>query len=637
MFRIESLLSARLFLSPQSVGDRLYFISDMSGRLSLYAMNYGGSVPEPLLPPHISLQDPHHLQGSYSFYVFPALGKILVMIDNDGDEKYQPMLIPLEGGFPEPAFGDKVAEHQVYLFHCYPEQNLVYMTGMALSEGTFRSLRGNLKTGEVEKLAQSRWGSLVAAVSANRDKAILGGVYDRADVVLYLWRQVKDGGEQELLYGTPLEQRTPGQKVPRNGIDTCHFTEGDKGVLVSTVLFDDAGGIGYIDMAAPQALKPVSTTGIKHEGPGELVGFTYAKDNLFAVEYNIDGASWLYEGAFDEEALTMSLETIICGEGRFEGGVVQSARYDGERDRYALSFSTACAPTQLYTVEGGDRETIIYHTNERVLGIPDGYLSSGEDASFTSHDGLRISARLYLPATELEFAGPRPLVYYVHGGPQGQERPDFAWFSMPIIQYLTLNGFAVFVPNVRGSTGYGRDYASRVERDWGGQDRLDHVHAMGVLARDGRIDTKRAAVIGRSYGGYMTLTLASRHPQLWSAAVDMFGQYDLVTASERIPVAWKALWHNSVGDPERDRDFLIERSPATYLHNIACPILVLQGRNDPRVIEQESREVVEQLRRAGKEVEYKVFENEGHDVLKYENKVTCYNSITDFFKKHLRP
>ncbi len=270
-----------------------------------------------------------------------------------------------------------------------------------------------------------------------------------------------------------------------------------------------------------------------------------------------------------------------------------------------------------------------------MLGIPDGYLSAGEDACFTSHDGLPISARLYMPATELGFEGPRPLVYYVYGGPQGQERPDFAWFSMPLIQYLTLNGFAVFVPNVRGSTGYWRDYTRRVERDWGGQDRLDHVHAMGVLAQDSRMDTKRAAVIGRSYGGYMTLTLASRHPELWSAAVDLFGLYNLVTASERIPVAWKALWHNSVGDPEKDLDFLVERSPATYLDNIACPMLVLQGGNDPRVIEQESREVVEHLRRAGKEVEYRVFENEGHDVLKYENKVICYTLITRFFKKHL--
>ena len=120
-------------------------------------------------------------------------------------------------------------------------------------------------------------------------------------------------------------------------------------------------------------------------------------------------------------------------------------------------------------------------------------------------------------------------MYYVHGGPQSQERPDFAWFSMPLIQFLTLSGFAVFVPNVRGSTGYGLSYMRMVEHDWAGDDMLDHVHAMTeVLPRDERIDTARAGVVGRSYGGYMTLTLASRYPELWSAAVDMFGPYDLI-------------------------------------------------------------------------------------------------------------
>ena len=83
-------------------------------------------------------------------------------------------------------------------------------------------------------------------------------------------------------------------------------------------------------------------------------------------------------------------------------------------------------------------------------------MSAGEDASFTSFDGTPVSARLYLPSQALGYTGPRPLVYYIHGGPQGQERPDFAWFSMPLIQFLPLQGFAVFVPNVRGSTGYGR-------------------------------------------------------------------------------------------------------------------------------------------------------------------------------------
>src|SRR5678815_591373 len=101
-YRVESLMSARLFVAPQFANERIYFMSNLSGQLSLYAMFYGGSVPEPLLPPHIALQNPH-LIGGYSYYAFPEIDKILVMVDHDGDENYQPMLIPLEGGFPEPA------------------------------------------------------------------------------------------------------------------------------------------------------------------------------------------------------------------------------------------------------------------------------------------------------------------------------------------------------------------------------------------------------------------------------------------------------------------------------------------------------------------------------------------------------
>ncbi|MCK4679786.1 S9 family peptidase, partial [bacterium] len=229
-------------------------------------------------------------------------------------------------------------------------------------------------------------------------------------------------------------------------------------------------------------------------------------------------------------------------------------------------------------------------------------------------------------------------VYYLHGGPQAQERPDFAWFSMPLIQFLTLSGFAVFVPNVRGSAGYGFDYMSRVMRDWGGADRLDHVHAMTeVLPNDARLDVGRAGVVGRSYGGYMTLTMAARHPELWAAAVDMFGPYDLIGFASRVPETWKPFMAFLMGDPETEKDFLIERSPGTYIKDIACPLLVIQGKNDPRVVEVESRELVEELKGMGKDVNYLVFEDEGHDVLKFENRVTCYNAITEFFIGHLKP
>jgi len=232
------------------------------------------------------------------------------------------------------------------------------------------------------------------------------------------------------------------------------------------------------------------------------------------------------------------------------------------------------------------------------------------------------------------------LVYYIHGGPQGQERPDFSWFSMPLIQFLTLRGFAVFVPNVRGSTGYGLGYTKQVDRDWGGQDHLDHVHAMTkVLPKDRRLDIKRAAVVGRSYGGYMALTLAGRDPGLWKVACDMFGPYDLLTFSERIPETWKPYYKIALGDPATSdgRRFLAERSPKTYLDALACPLLVIQGRNDPRVVAKESLELVADLKKKGKDIELLLFDDEGHDVLKLGNRVTCYNAISDLFAKYLEP
>jgi dipeptidyl aminopeptidase/acylaminoacyl peptidase len=115
----------------------------------------------------------------------------------------------------------------------------------------------------------------------------------------------------------------------------------------------------------------------------------------------------------------------------------------------------------------------------------------------------------------------------------------------------------------------------------------------------------------------------------------MFGPYDLFTFLERIPETWKTYFALAVGDPEKDRDDLTERSPRTHIDDITCPLLVIQGKNDPRVVEQESHDLVEELRGKGRDVDYLVFEDEGHDVLKLPNRVRCYDSIVGFFSRHL--
>ncbi len=629
-FRIESLLSARLFVAPQIVGDRLYFISDMSGRLTLYGMDAAGSIPEPLTPPDVALPNPHHMEDLVPYQVLPRMGKILLMLDKDGDENYQPVFLPIHGGYPEPVFGDRFAGMQVMCVACDPERNLALFSVDPRTNPNYQTYRADLSSRTLIDLGTSHYANFPAAHDTAFTSFVLSDQYTFGDVVLYT-RGIDDG-DRRLLYGTPMERRD-GHVAP-NGIGAVAMTLGH-GLLFVSSLFEDSYGLTYMRLDNPHDLLPVPVVGITHTGHGELTGIHHRAEDLYTVHYNIDGCSWVYEGRLLEQERRFMIERVLCGEGELSNGVLSSLYYDITGDRYALSFSSATMPAQLYIIEEDGRLHKLTH--ERPLGIHHRQLSSGEDASYVSHDGLRVSARLYLPAPELGYTGKRPVIFYVHGGPQSQERPDYTWFSMPLIQYFTISGFAVWVPNVRGSSGYGLSYMKRVDRDWGGQDRLDHVHAWHHLRSDPRLDLDRAGVMGRSYGGYMTLTLAARHPELWKAACDMFGPYNLFTFIDRLPETWKTFFHQSVGHPEHDRAFLVERSPSSYIEQIQCPMLVLQGGNDPRVIEQESRDVVDRLSAIGKPVEYKVYEDEGHDVIKYVNKLDCYTRIVRFFSDYLKP
>ncbi len=629
-YPVEALLAARLLMNPQLVGDRLFFISNLSGRMSLYAMDYGGSFPEPLLPPAIALHNPE-LMGGYPFVVFPRLEKIVVMIDRDGDENYQPHVIPSTGGFPQPLFGERFAGMQLMLTYRNLEHNLLGISVDQRKAPEMLSYLVRLDTMELIALGESLYGNTIVAVSPDQQRILLADGYTEGDVVLYLWEA--NQGQRRLLYGKPLEARTPGEDVPLTGFRAAEFTADGQALLLIGALFEDRYGLIYMPLENPEALRPVPVEGYVHQGIGELVHLEALGGERFLVKYNINGVSYTYEGVFDPTQPRFVIDTVLTGVGELSEGVVQSLDYEAESGRYALAFSSAASPVQLYTIEKG--RGVVQHTRERVLGIPMELLSRGEDATFVSHDGLTVAARLYLPAAELGYPQPYPVIFYIHGGPQSQEKPDFTWFSMPLIQYFTLNGFAVFVPNVRGSTGYGLDYTRRVDRDWGGQDRLDHVAAFAHLQQDPRLDMTRVGVMGRSYGGYMTLTLVGRHPELWKAACDMFGPYNLFSFLERIPETWKTYFYIALGHPEKDREFLMERSPSTHLHNLACPLLVIQGRNDPRVRAEESEDLVAALRAQGKQVELILYEDEGHDVLKFPNKVHCYTAIVEFFKQHL--
>lgn len=636
MYRIEALLSARLFLRPQIIDDRIYFLSNLSGHISLYSMRFGGSVPIPQLPPNIALQNPH-LIGGESFAIFPQLGIILVMIDQDGDENYLPMEIPLTGGFPVPAFNNYFENMRCHLGAVDMEQNLCVILAESREEGIVRTYICDMDHAEVEEIYASPFGAFPVAINDDYSHMVLVESYMVGDTVAFFWER---GKALQLLQGKPIAEREAGEAVPLVAFGDSFFVDDGQGLVFSSARFEDTYSLGYLELDRPDEVSSVAFSGLVHTGVGEFTSLEKLKNGRFLLHFNIDGVSWTYEAEYDSQAKAMCAVNILVGKGVLSNGVLEAIAYDHKQDIFAAAFSTATSPTQIYSIEGVDRDRLVRHTDEVILGVSEQLLSTGEDYAFTSFDGERISARLYLPATELGFKGIRPIIYYIHGGPQSQERPDFAWFSMPLIQYLTLQGFAVFVPNVRGSSGYGLTYTKHVDRDWGGKDRLDHVHAMtAVLSKDARLDVSRVGVVGRSYGGYMTLTLAGRHPELWAAAVDMFGPYDLVTFIERIPPTWKPYFHLALGNPENqaELEFMQERSPKTYIENITAPMLVIQGRNDPRVVAAESQDLVAHLQSIGKDISMLLFEDEGHGVEKYANKVACYNAITDFFKQKLNP
>ncbi|NNL70387.1 MAG: S9 family peptidase [Acidimicrobiia bacterium] len=616
---VESLLSAKLHLSPQVVGDRLYFVSNQSGHMSLFSLDLTGGDPVQLIPADLALPNPKLLGPGQPFSVHPDLGTILLTIDHHGDENYQPHFVPIGGGEPEPVWGDRFAGLQV-LTASEPADGKAILAISPRTDPNYQTYVADLSSRELTDLGSSVYGNFPIGHSDDYRRFAVIDAYSAGDSVLYVWEA--DTGQRRLLAGTPLEERT-GEVAP-TGFGAGHVR--DDSVLVTTSLFTDTYGLGLVPITGGDPIE-VPIRGTRHEGVGELTGIQHLDGDRYHLAYNIDGCSWGYEGSFDGDAVTV--DRVLWGTGALADGVVQSASRETATGRWAVAFSTATTPVQLYTLDdtGAHR-----HTTEEVVGVDTARLAPGEDASFISHDGTRVSARLYVPA---DAPGPLPVVYYVHGGPQSQERPDFTWFSMPLIQLFVLHGFAVFVPNARGSTGYGMAYTKQVDNDWGGADRLDHVAAVEMLSKDDRLDTDRIGVMGRSYGGYMTLTLLGRHPDIWAAGIEMFGPYDLFTFLDALPETWKTFFYLSIGHPDRDREFLTDRSPRTHLDALAAPLLVIQGRNDPRVVVGESDRLVEELRSNGKQIDYLVFDDEGHDMVKHANKARAYGAIVDFFIEHL--
>ncbi|HEX8639251.1 MAG TPA: S9 family peptidase, partial [Pyrinomonadaceae bacterium] len=225
-----------------------------------------------------------------------------------------------------------------------------------------------------------------------------------------------------------------------------------------------------------------------------------------------------------------------------------------------------------------------------------------------------------------------PVIVSVHGGPEGQERPGFN----PLYQYYLSRGYAVLATNVRGSTGYGKTFAALDNVEKREDSVKDLAAAVDWLKVSGGADPKRIAVMGGSYGGYMTMAAITLYPELWAAAVNTVGIVNWETFLKNTSGYRRRQREVEYGMLDKDIDFLRRISPLAKVDRIKTPLFVIHGKNDPRVPYTEAEQVVAALKKRGATVEYKLFDDEGHGVSKLKNRLELYPLVADFLDKYMK-
>jgi dipeptidyl aminopeptidase/acylaminoacyl peptidase len=304
-----------------------------------------------------------------------------------------------------------------------------------------------------------------------------------------------------------------------------------------------------------------------------------------------------------------------------------------DTDRLWLSaHSVDDGPVRYHLWDRDTREARFLFSHQPAL--EDYQLAPMEPFSVTARDGLILHGYLTWPTTAAGSRTDLPMVLNVHGGPWARD----TWGYHPEAQWLANRGYLCVQVNYRSSTGYGKAFIHAGDREWGAAMHDDLVDTVAWAVGQGYADPARVAIYGGSYGGYAALVGATFTPDLFAAAVDIVGPSSLATLIRSVPPYWApmiAQFHNSVGNPDTEEDFLWSRSPLSRVDQIRIPLLIAQGANDPRVPQAESEQIVAALEKHGIDHEYLLFPDEGHGFAKPENRLRFYAAAEAFLARHL--
>jgi dipeptidyl aminopeptidase/acylaminoacyl peptidase len=364
--------------------------------------------------------------------------------------------------------------------------------------------------------------------------------------------------------------------------------------------------------------------------------------SLVAADWDVQMVSHSPSGRYRVQAInadgSTALTIVDTRTGRpvalhgVPAGTFSGIRFNRDESAIAFSVASDTSPSDIFVADlaTGQARRLTTALNPR---IDERQLVDGQVVRFASYDGVQIPGILYRPR-EASAGNPVPAIVMVHGGPGGQSRRGYS----AMVQHLVNNGYAVYAINNRGSSGYGKTFYHMDDRRHGDVDLRDVVASRDFLANQDWI-SDRVAVMGGSYGGYMTAAALAFSPETFDAGINIFGVTNWVRTLESIPAWWGAqrtALFDEMGDPATDATRHRAISPLFHAANIRRPMLVVQGANDPRVLQVESDELVAAARRNNVPVEYLLFPDEGHGFLRKQNRIDASEAYLRFLDQHLR-
>ncbi len=406
---------------------------------------------------------------------------------------------------------------------------------------------------------------------------------------------------------------------------------------------------------------------IRPEENWDVEGITFPRNgSRFAYTINRDGFSELRLRRFEVNGKPL-ITNILSDESTVKlpaQGIVGGMNFSANGSKLVFTFNSSKNNSDIWLYDL-ETQSLSQITKSDRAGIDAETFVAPELIKFKSFDGREIPAWYYRPRTNLIksnipvankvetiiqdtvrkindkvgkigdktsiLAGGLPVIVSVHGGPEGQERPAFN----PLYQYYLSRGYAILATNVRGSTGYGKTFTHLDDVRKREDSVKDLAFSVDWLRKSGGADPKRIAVMGGSYGGYMTMAAVTLYPELWAAAVNTVGIVNWETFLKNTSGYRRRQREVEYGMLDRDLEFLRSISPIAKIDRIKAPLFVIHGKNDPRVPYTEAEQVVKALRDRNAPVEYKLFDDEGHGISKLKNRLELYPLVADFLDRHL--